>query len=403
MIEAYTSPWLKIVGWGESGIAGLIPASHDALWQAEFVVGASRHLALLPPELPARRCEWPVPFAAGIDDLLALRGRKVVMLASHDPFWFGVGTVLARYLAPHEWTAQPAPSTFSLAAARLGWGLEHVDCLGLHAAPLARVRPHLAPGRRLLVLLRDGAAVGELATLLRDTGFGDTCLHILEALGGPDERIRSCLALRYDERDVRHPVATALEVAGQGAVMPCTGGLDDDFFEHDGQITKRPVRALTLSALAPRPGECLWDIGTGSGSVAIEWLLAHPANQAIGFDANAERLDRARCNADRLGADRLTLVHGRVPDSLHAQPLPAAVFIGGGLSAGLLDRLSEILAAGTRLVANAVTLESESLLSEWQARMGGELLRLELAKAQPLGSRRGWRGSYPIVQWRVTL
>lgn len=403
MTEAPTFPWLRIVGWGENGMAGVTPASRDALWQADIVWGAQRHLALLPPELPARRCEWPVPFADGLPDLLAQRGRQVVMLASQDPFWFGAGTVLARQLEPHEWTALPAPSTFSLAAARLGWGLEQTDCLGLHAAPLTRLRPHLAPGRRLLVLLRDGAAVGELATLLRDSGFGDTHLHVLEALGGPHERIRRCRASRYDLGAVRHPVAVALEVAGDGAVIPCSGGLDDAFFEHDGQLTKRPVRALTLSALAPRPGERLWDIGTGSGSVAIEWLLAHPANRAVGFDANAERLDRARRNAERLGVDRLALVGGRVPDSLRDQPRPDAVFIGGGLSAPLLDTLSQTLAAGTRLVANAVTLESEALLGDWQARRGGDLLRLELARAQPLGRRRGWRGSYPIVQWRVTL
>lgn len=384
-------------------MAGLTPASREALWQAEIVRGGHRHLALLPADLPAHRREWPVPFADGLPDLLAQRGRQVVMLASHDPFWFGAGTVLARQLEPHEWTALPAPSTFSLAAARLGWGLEQTDCLGLHAAPLTRLRPHLAPGRRLLVLLRDGDAVGALATLLRDTGFGDTHLHVLEALGGPHERIRRCRASQYDLIAVRHPVTVALEVAGEGAVIPRTGGLDDDFFEHDGQLTKRPVRALTLSALAPRPGECLWDIGTGSGSVAIEWLLAHPANWAIGFDANAERLVRARHNADRLGVDRLALVCGRVPDSLREQPRPDAVFIGGGLSAPLLDTLSQTLAAGTRLVANVVTLESESLLSDWQARLGGELLRLELAKAQPLGHRRCWRSAFPIVQWRVTL
>lgn len=396
------APWLTIVGLGEDGPEGLSPASRAALDSAEVVAGAARHLALL-PGLRAERYEWPVPFAAGIPDVLAMRGRRVVMLASGDPFWFGAGAVMARHLDPSEWVALPAPSTFSLAAARLGWGLEKLATLGLHAAPLTRLRPLLAPGARLIVTLRDGAAAGDLAGYLDDEGFGESRLHILEALGGPRERVRSLRAAEYALLDVAHPVAAAIEVAGDGRVMPRNTGLADDWFDNDGQITKRPVRALALSALAPRPGELLWDIGAGSGSIGIEWLLCDPSVRAIGFEADPDRAARGRANAERLGVDRLTLIDARAPDGLEGQPLPDAVFIGGGLSGALLEDLSTRLTPGTRLVAHAVTLESEALLALWHVKKGGSLLRIELADAGALGNRRGWKSAYPIVQWSVVL
>lgn len=366
--------------------------------QADLVAGAARHLALL-PDLQAERMEWPVPFAAGIGRLLAGRGRRVVMLASGDPFWFGAGSVLARHLQPGEWQALPGPSAFSLAAARLGWPLEWTVCLGLHAAPLARLRPHLAPGQRLIVLVRDGTAVADLAGCLDGLGFGETVLHVMEALGGPRERIRTVRAGAFGLCDIVHPVAVALEVAGAGVVLPSASGLPDEFFEHDGQITKRPVRALALSALAPRPGEALWDIGAGSGSIGIEWLLAHPANRASAFEADAARAERAAANAAALGVDGLEIVAGKAPECLEWRAPPDAVFVGGGLSQALLDRLWALLPSGVRVVAHAVTLESEALLVASQAARGGHLLRLELAEAAPLGRKRGWKAAYPIVQW----
>lgn len=396
------TPWLTIVGLGEDGPAGLTDASRAALAAAEVVIGPARHLALL-PGVGGERIEWPVPFADGIPRLLALRGRRVAMLASGDPFWFGAGTVVAAHLAPGEWLALPGPSCFALAAARLGWGLEGVACLGLHAAPLTRLRPLLAPGARAVVTLRDGAAVGGLAAYLTGEGFGDTVLHVLEALGGPRERVRRVTARDCALADVQHPVAVAVEVAGAGAVLGAASGRADDWFAHDGQISKRPVRALALSALAPRPGELLWDIGAGSGSVVIEWLLSHPTLRAIGFEGDAGRAARARANALRLGVDRLEIVEGRAPEVLAGEPLPDAVFIGGGLSDALLQALAGLLPAGARLVAHAVTLESEALLAQWQAAKGGALLRIELAEAGALGSRRGWKAAYPIVQWSVTL
>lgn len=397
------APWLTLLGWGESGIAGLTPASREALENAQVVFGARRHLRLLLPlnaDQKTELHEWPVPFADGIPMLLDQRGRRVVMLVSGDPFWFGAGTSLSRHLAADEWQALPSPSTFSMAASRLGWPLERCTCLGLHAKPLTRIRPYLHVGRRLLVLVRDGEAVAELAALVNSFGFGDSQLTLLESLGGDDERIRT---LRIDAAlpdDIAHPVAVALDVAGPGPALLLTPGLPDSFFDHDGQITKQAVRAMTLAALAPMPGERLWDIGTGSGSVAIEWLLAHTDNQAIGFERHPERAARARANAASLGVDWLEVKEGSAVEILNEAPLPDAVFIGGGLSQALLDALWQRLPKGVRIVANAVTLESEALLAHWHQQAGGELLRLELASAAPIGTRRGWKASYPIVQWR---
>ncbi|MFG1394716.1 precorrin-6y C5,15-methyltransferase (decarboxylating) subunit CbiE [Xanthobacter agilis] len=396
------APWLTIIGLGEDGLQGLSPASRAALESAAIIMGPPRHLALV-PDLGGERIVWPTPFAEGLARLRELRGRRVAVLASGDPFWFGAGSVIARAFAPGEWRALPSPSTFTLAAARLGWALERTACVGLHAAPMAQLRPHLAPGQRLLVLLRDGAAVAQLGAYLSQLGFGDSRLWIMEALGGPRERITEARANGLPQAAFTHPVCAAVETAGAGAALPCAAGLDDDLFENDGQLTKRPVRALTLSALAPRPGEWLWDIGGGSGSVAIAWLLSDARTRAVSIEARPDRARRIRANAERLGADRLEVVEGTAPEALAGLPAPQAVFIGGGLSAGLLEDLAARLVPGTRLVAHAVTLESEALLVTARARFGGDLLRIELAQATPLGTRLGWKASYPIVQWRSVL
>ncbi|MBI6628761.1 precorrin-6y C5,15-methyltransferase (decarboxylating) subunit CbiE [Pontibaca salina] len=395
-------PWLTIIGLGEDGPSGLTSASLAALADAEIVMGPPRHLSLL-PALTADIVEWPTPFADGIARLLALRGRRVAVLASGDPFWFGAGSVLVQHLEADEWRALPGVSCFALAASRLGWPLETTECLGFHAAPFSRLRPYLSGGMRLIVTLRDGAAPGALAENLSEAGFGESRLHVLEALGGPREKITAATAAHYREaRPVSHPVCVAIEVAEGADSLPKASGLPDRWFDHDGQITKRPVRALTLSALAPQVGEHLWDIGGGSGSVAIEWLLVQRAMQATCVELVPERAARITANAARLGVDRLNVITGAAPEALDGLPPPDAVFVGGGLSPGLLRRLTE-LARGTRLVANAVTLETETLLAEAHSRLGGSLTKIELARAAPLGTKRGWKASYPIVQWSVTL
>lgn len=370
-------------------------ASRDTLANAEIVFGGPRHLKLA--EIEARGRPWPVPFS--VEPVLACRGRKVVVLASGDPFWHGAGGSLAAHLAPGEWIAFPAPSTFSLAAARLGWRLEEMTCLGLHAAPFETLLPHLAPTRRAICLLRDGNAARELAAWLTQNGFGASSLSVMESLGGTNERIRVTQAESFDLVDVAAPVAVAISAAG-GAGLPRTSGLPDEAFVHDGQITKRPMRALTLSALAPRAGEILWDIGAGSGSISVEWCLA--GGRAFAIETRSDRARNIRTNAAAFGvANSLTVVEGTAPAALAELQTPNAVFVGGGNAQSLFDTLWAMIPEGTRLVANAVTLETEALLLAEQGKHGGELMRIEIAQAGPLGGMRGWIPSRPLVQWSV--
>jgi precorrin-6Y C5,15-methyltransferase (decarboxylating) len=340
---------------------------------------------------------WPIPFS--IAPVLALKGQNVVILASGDPFWHGAGGSLTAHLSPADWQAFPAPSTFSLAAARLGWRIEDITCHGLHAAPFAQLRPVLAQNARAICTLRDGQAPQALADWLTAQGF-DATLTVLERLGGSSERIRTTTAKAFDLTDISAPVAVAVQITnGQG--LPRASGLNDSLFANDGQITKRPIRALTLSALAPRAGELLWDIGAGSGSISIEWCLAQ--GRAIAFELRPDRAANIRTNAANFGVNhRLTIVEGPATENLTAHPIPDAVFIGGGGNAALYDQLWQILPTGTRIVANGVTLETESLLAQQQALRGGSLLRIDLATAAPLGRMRGWDAARPVVQWSVT-
>ncbi|MHA6263857.1 precorrin-6y C5,15-methyltransferase (decarboxylating) subunit CbiE [Arenibacterium sp. CAU 1754] len=397
------TPWLTIIGLGEDGPDGLNPSARQALDAAEIVMGPPRHLGLL-PDLAGARVEWPVPFADGVPQLLNYRGRRVVVLASGDPFWFGAGAVLARELPTSEWQAIPASSVFSLAAARMGWPLETTQCIGLHAAPFARLRGDLAPGMRAIVLLRDGAAIGDFARWITEQGFGDSALMVMEALGGPRERVRQTTAAGFDLTDVSHPVCVGLSCAGAGRVLPLSSGRADDWFDNDGQITKRPVRALTLSALAPRRGEHLWDIGGGSGSIGIEWVLSGPTTRATAIEPQGARAGRIGANAARLGVEhRLQVVEGTAPEALAGLETPDAVFIGGGLSDEMLHAIWAQVPKGTRIVANAVTLEAEATLAKWHNDKGGDMLRIELAQSAPLGRKRGWKAAYPIVQWSVEI
>ncbi len=384
-------PWLTIIGLGEDGPQGLSPASRAALAGARVIFGGPRHLALV--EAGDRGQPWPVPFDA--TPVLAHRGRPTVVLASGDPFWFGAGGSLMAHLAAGEWVSHPAPSTFQLAANRLGWRLEEVHCLGLHAAPFARLRPVLGHGVRAICTLRDGAAVADLAAWLRDNGHPGARLTVLERLGGPQERITRGLP----DGPIAAPVSAAIEATDPG--LPGASGLPDELFRHDGQLTKRPVRALTLSALAPRPGEVLWDIGAGSGSIGIEWLLAG-GGRVEALEADPTRAARARGNVEAFGlSHRHRLTEARAPDGLTGLPTPDAVFIGGGASDALLTALWGLIPPGTRLVMNAVTLETEALVLDRSSRHGGSLLKIELAEPAAIGGKRGWKAALPILQWSV--
>jgi len=396
-----TAPWLTLIGLGEDGRAGLSPAAIAHLTQARLVVGGARHLALVAP-LDCETLCWPSPMDAAYPQIFARRGEKIVVLASGDPFFYGVGSVLARQIPPEEMLCLPAPSSFSLVAARLGWAQQDCALVTLHGRPLEKIIPRLHDGARIIALSWDGASPQKLASLLTKRGFGASRLTVCEHLGAPQERVRASLARDCSFADVAALNTVALDlVADRDArILPRAPGLPDDFFEHDGQITKSEFRALTLSALGPRRGELLWDIGAGSGSVAIEFMLADEANSAIAIEANSARAQRIGRNAFALGTPGLRVVEGSAPKNLAGLPRPQKIFIGGGATApGVIEAALEALLPGGFLVANGVTLETQSLLVARHAALGGNLLQAQIARAEKLGGFFAFRPALPIVQW----
>jgi precorrin-6Y C5,15-methyltransferase (decarboxylating) len=396
-------PWLSIIGLGEDGLDGLSPAARSLLAQACLVVGGKRHLALA-GDFPGERLAWPSPPEAAFPEILSRRGQPVCVLASGDPFFYGIGSLLTQHVAAEEMRCLPSPSAFSLAASKLGWAQQDCALLTLHGRPLERIIPQLQPGARILALSWDGTTPAKLAALLTARGMGRTVMTVLENIGGPSERIRKSSADGFALGDIDPLNTIALEVVADdhARIIPRTGSLPDDWFEHDGQITRRDMRAVTLSALAPRRGELLWDIGAGSGSVSIEWMLADPANRAIAIERNAVRAARIQRNALALGVPDLQVVEGAAPDILHGLPKPDAIFIGGGATHdGVLDAAWSALAPRGRLVVNAVTIETQAELTRRFTALGGELLSFNFARADRIGGFHGWRAAMPVVQWTV--
>jgi precorrin-6B C5,15-methyltransferase / cobalt-precorrin-6B C5,C15-methyltransferase len=397
--------WLSIVGIGEDGAEALSPVARGLVGDAEIVFGGRRHLGLAAPLIRGTAKAWPSPFDGAVSEVLRHRGRPVCVLASGDPFCYGVGATLARYIDAREMIVVPAPSAFSLSAARLGWSLPQAVLLSLHGRNLDLIRPHLQPGARIIALTSDGDGPAALARLLTQNGFGASRLTILEALGGPCERVQTTTAAGYPFGTVEalNTVAIEVEAAPNARVLPRTPGLSDNLFEHDGQITKREVRALTLSALEPRRGQLLWDIGAGSGSVAIEWMLIDPMMRAIAIEQREDRAARIRRNAAAFGVPGLEVAEGMAPTALTTLAPPDAIFIGGGASdTSTFGVAARALRPGGRLVANAVTLETEAVLIARRAAFGGELVRIAISRAEPLGEKTGWRPALPITQWRWT-
>jgi precorrin-6Y C5,15-methyltransferase (decarboxylating) len=396
-------PWLSIIGLGEDGLEGLTPAARRRLAQACLVVGGKRHLALA-GDFPGERLWWPSPPEAACPDILARRGLPVCVLASGDPFFYGIGSLLTQHVAAEEMLCLPAPSAFSLVASRLGWAQQDCALLTLHGRPLERIIPQLQPGVRILALSWDGTTPARLAALLNARGMGRSTLTVLENIGGPRERIRQSLADGFALADIDPLNTIALEVVADvhARVIPRTGGLPDDWFEHDGQITRWEMRTVTLAALAPRRGEVLWDIGAGSGSVSIEWMLADPANRAIAIERDPARAARIERNALSLGVPDLQIVEGAAPDVLHGLPRPDAIFVGGGATNdGVLDAAWSALAARGRLVVNAVTIETQAELTRRFTALGGELRSFNFARADKIGGFHGWRAAMPVVQWTI--
>lgn len=410
-----TAPWLTIIGIGEDGMTGLSAAARRVLEEAEVVIGGDRHHDLS-ADITAERLRWPHPFDALIEELQARRGKRLVVLATGDPLWFSIGARIARAIPPQEITFFPQLSAFQWAAARMGWSLADVETVTAHGRPVEQVIPKFWPGARLLILTSGAETPGHIATLLTDRGYGASRMTVLGNLGGPAESCHRSIAQDWARRDPRADLPAfntlAVECLGQpDPIIPKVPGLPDDAFINDGKITKQDVRATTLAKLMPARGEVLWDLGTGCGSIAVEWMRAAPDALAVGIDTSATRLEMARQNAMTLGTPLLHLIEGKLPDALELIPAPKAprtdlrhpnaVFLGGGISSELVERSLAALPATGRLVANAVTLQSEATLAEAYHRHGGILTRIAVQKADPVGKMTGWRPAMPVTQWSL--
>ncbi|WP_415773080.1 precorrin-6y C5,15-methyltransferase (decarboxylating) subunit CbiE [Pseudomonas sp. LB3P38] len=395
--------WLTVVGIGEDGFKGLGKNARHALLCASRIIGGQRQLDLLPVCIRGERQLWPSPFS--LEPVLALRGEPVCVLASGDPMFFGVGASLARKLPNDEMLILPAPSSCSLAAARMGWPLQDVVTLSVVARPIAALNAQLFSGVRLLVLSNDGRSPAAIATLLRERGFGSSRLTVLEHLGGAAERRIEGVANDWNDPVIADLNLIAIECISDPNTQRLSrlAGLPDSAFKHDGQLTKRDVRAITLARLAPISGELLWDVGAGSGSIGIEWMRAHPSCRALAIEADEGRQLLIEHNRDALGVPGLQLIRGSAPLALAGLEDPDAIFIGGGVTReGVLNTCWAALKPGGRLIANAVTLQSEMTLMAWREQHGGELTRIHIAQAQQLGDFDTWRQALPITLLEVT-
>lgn len=399
-----TSPLVAIVGIGADGWTGLASSARDEIRAAEVLIGSRRQLDLVPAAVAAERMAWPSPLVPALPGLLAEHGsRRMCVLASGDPMFFGVGTVLAGLLGPDRIRVVPHPSSTSLACARLGWPVQDVEVVSVVGRPVELLHAAIQPGRRLLVLSAGGATPAAIAALLAVRGYGSSTLTVLERLGAPDERTVTGTASTWDGTvDPLNIVAVECVAGVDAAVLPPTPGLPDDAYDHDGQLTKREIRAVTLARLAPVPGQLLWDVGAGAGSIAIEWMRTHRSCRAIAVEDRPERAARITANAASLGVPGLQVVVGRAPAALADLPAPDAVFVGGGGTAlGMVDRCWDALAVGGRLVVNAVTMESELIVADGYGKLGGDLTRIAVQRASPVGGFTGWRPMMPVTQWVV--
>jgi precorrin-6Y C5,15-methyltransferase (decarboxylating) len=395
------SAWLHIVGIGEDGLDGLVPAARAVVQSAEVIIGGDRHHQLA-GFVSAERLKWPSPFDALIAQLQALRGKRVVVLATGDPLWFSVGARIGRSIDPSEITYYPQISAFQLAAARMGWSMADVETLTVHGRPVEQMIAFIQPDQRLLILTTGDQTPEQIAKFLADRGFGASKMTVLAAMGGENELRFDGIAATWDhEVPAFNTLAVDCIAAPDAALLPRVPGLPDELFEHDGTMTKRETRAVTIAKLMPMRGALLWDIGTGCGSVAVEWMRAARYAQAIGIEPRADRRAMAAQNALALGTPKLELLAGTAPEVLEGLASPDAIFVGGGLTDGVFDGAWGALKPLGRFVSNAVTLESEAILMELHKKYGGELVRLAVTRAEPVGPYCGWRPFMPVTQWSL--
>lgn len=401
------APWLSIVGIGEDGLDGMAAAPRQLVSDAELIVGGARHLAMLPADHPAERMGWKSPLSETVADIRAAAERRVCVLATGDPMSYGIGVTLGRVFGHAALSVHPVAGAFALAAARLGWPLEEVTRLTLHGRPLSLLSLHLQPGARLLILSEDGDTPARVADALRAAGWGPSAMTVLSHLGGAAEsRVEGTAeGWTYERQPDLNTIALALSPAPGAPWQPRVPGLPDAVFRHDGQLTKREVRAATLAALAPVPGALLWDVGAGCGSVAIEWMRA--GGRAVAIERSAERRALIAENAERLGTPTLAIRAGEAPATLDdpagGDECPDAIFVGGGLTTpGLVEACRAVLAPGGRLVANAVTLEGEAALTALHREQGGDMSRIAVSHLVPVGPYHGWRPLMPVTQYHWT-
>ncbi len=396
--------WLAVVGIGEDGLLGLSPIALSLLDRAKIIVGGARHLAMLPTDDTREKLVWASPLQTTVDDIISRRGESVCVLASGDPMCHGIGVTLSRQIPISEMTVIPAASAFSLACARLGWALADVETFSLTNRPVSSIALSFSPGARLLVLSADRHTAGKVAELLTQRGFGSSLMTVFERMSGDAERRIEGLAAAWNMPDLDDLNAIAIAVVAdrETLLIPRTSGLPDAAYRHDGQLTKREIRAVTLSTLAPIPGELLWDVGAGCGSIAIEWMRSHRSCRAIAIERHPTRLEYIAENASNLGVPELKIVAGDAPEALANLPQPNAIFIGGGVTAeALLETCWNALGEGGRLVVNAVTIESELTVLQWHSLHGGELIRIGIQRVGAIGSFQGWKPLAPVTQWAV--
>ncbi len=395
--------WLTIIGMGEDGWEALSNRARLAIKSTDVIVGANRLLALL-PKTRADIHEWPQPFSAVVEQIKPLRGRNTVILATGDPMNFGVARKLLEFIPFEEMEIIPQVSAFSLAASRMGWSLPDCDCFTIHGRPAANVEAFIQPSARLLILTEDETSIAEVCRRLITRGFGESKISVLENMGGVGERITNFVANANSNLDWSplNVVSVHCVAGSQAKIFSRVAGLPDDAFVHDGQLTKREVRAATLAALAPAPDQLLWDIGAGCGSVSIEWMRVARGCEAFAIEHNEDRLKMIATNIDQLGTPRLKIIAGKAPEALDGLRAPDAVFIGGGVgNEGVFEAAWSNLKPGGRMVANVVTIEGEMHLYDLQEKHGGELVRMDVSTLTMVGPYRAMKPRMSVVQWRV--